>query len=255
MKTGRHIFSIILVSIFILGACNSPKKEEASEQTESDTLGAANEDHLLTAEQKAEGWKPLFNGKNLEGWKIYKSKDNNSWEVVEGTLHCKPFDSAAQRSDIMTVQEYENFELSFDWKISAQGNSGVMYRVTEENVEPYQSGPEYQVIDDVGYPGQLEESQFTGACYHMYTAPKDKPVKPVGEWNTSKIVAKGNHIEHWLNGRKLFDYEIASDDWLKRKAISKWKDEANYGIAKSGYIDFQDHGNEVWYKNILIKTL
>jgi hypothetical protein len=252
MKTGLYSLSLAIV-FFAFSACESPKKTDEYTEDESDTTEVA--DAILTPEQKAEGWKVLFNGRNLNGWKIFKSKENNSWEVTDGMLHCKPFDDADKRADIMTTEQYDNFELSFDWKISAQGNSGVMFRVTEDNDEPYQSGPEYQIIDDVEYPGDLKDTQYTGSNYDMHPAPEDKPVNPVGEWNTSKIVANGNHIEHWLNGKLIIEYEIGSEEWLKLKENSKWNDAEGYGISKSGYIDFQDHGNEVWFKNILIKTL
>jgi hypothetical protein len=112
------------------------------------------------------------------------------------------------------------------------------------------------VIDDIGWPGDpLKESQLTGSNYDMHAAPADKPVRPVGEWNSSRLVVNGKHVEHWLNGTKLLEYELHSPEWEKLKAGSKWKDEKGYGMASKGYIAFQDHGQEVWFKNILIKPL
>jgi hypothetical protein len=154
----------------------------------------------------------------------------------------------------MTTEQFENFELAFDWKISQGGNSGVMFHVTEEFDRPYLTGPEYQVIDDKGYNGELKDSQLTGSNYDMHPAVNAKP-NPIGEWNQSRIVVNGNHVEHWLNGTKVVEYELNSADWKKRKAASKWKDAKKYGIEKKGAIDIQDHDHEVWYKNIMIKTL
>lgn len=216
-------------------------------------------DNQLTAEETAAGWKLLFDGKTLTGWTIFKARPNNTWEVVDGTLHCKALNEATgdgnERADLRTTTEFQNFELVFDWKVAPEANSGVMYRVTEAYEQPYYSGPEYQLIDDVGYPGALTEMQKTGSNYDMHAAPADKPVKVAGEWNTTKIVVNGNQVEHWLNGVKVVAYELQSDDWKQRKEASKWKDAEGYGMATTGYIDFQDHGNEVWFKNVKIKTL
>ncbi len=249
----KKYFSLAMTFLILLGCQPKKQEEQAGNPSEvaPETGGSITQ---LTDEQKADGWKLLFDGESTEGWKFYKGLENDSWEVSEGTLHCKPFDDASKRSDIMTVEQYENFELAFDWKISAQGNSGVMFRVAEDHDQPYQTGPEYQVIDDEGYPGDLTDLQLTAGSYDMYT-PDEKNVNPVGEWNSSKIVATGNLIEHWLNDKKVLSYEIGSEDWKSRKEKSKWKEFASYGMVKKGHIDFQDHGNEVWFKSIMIKSL
>ncbi|MGC4023445.1 MAG: DUF1080 domain-containing protein [Cyclobacteriaceae bacterium] len=197
-----------------------------------------------------------FDGKTLNGWKFFKDRENNTWEVKDGAIHCKPTsDNANKRADLMTANEFENFELKFDFKVSPKGNSGVIYRASEEFDQPYLSGPEFQVLDDVGYPEKQDPVRMTGANYDMHGAPATKKMKPAGQWNSAKIVAKGNHIEHWLNGKKVLEYDINSDDWKKRKENSKWKKADGYGQAKKGHIDLQDHDCEVWYKNIKIKSL
>ncbi len=197
----------------------------------------------------------LFSGKDLTGWQFYKGKENNSWEVTaDGLLHCKAFDGNEKRADLMTVADYENFELTWEWKIAAQGNSGVMFGVVEMYDEPYLSGPEYQLLDDIGYPGKIEDWQKTSSNYGMHVADGAQP-KPVGEWNTSKIVVNKKHVEHWLNGKKVVDYELGSDDWKERKAKSKWNEAAGYGSFSKGRICLQDHGGEVWFKNINIVAL
>ena len=251
-------FLTLMLAAALLGACESKKTVEDDDQAEQNEQPAASEtksENQLTEAQKNDGWKLLFNGQNMDGWRTFKNKENDSWEVVDGTLHCKAKGAADKRADILTVDQYEDFELTFDWKIAPGDNSGVIYRATEEFNEPYLSGPEYQVIDDKGYPDKLSPTQTSGSNYDMHAAPDDKPINPPGQWNTGKIVAKGSHVEHWLNGTKVVEYEINSSEWKKLKTGSKWKDAKGYGIAQRGHIDLQDHGGEVWYRNIMIKTL
>lgn len=247
---------IILLAI-VLSSCGKTEQKQAA--TEAVAKVASEALPELTTEQKAEGWKLLFDGQSTNGWQIFKARKNNTWEVQNGTLHCKALMEGVsgigdERSDIMTTDEFENFELAFDWKISPEGNSGVMFRVTEEFEQPYYSGPEYQIIDDKGYPGELHDGQRTGDNYDMHIA-ENKTVNQVGTWNSARIIVSGNHVEHWLNGAKVVEYELGSADWTKRKNASKWKDATGYGMAKKGHIVFQDHGNEVWFKNVMIKAL
>ncbi len=213
-------------------------------------------DNTLTSEEKKAGWQLLFDGKTTNGWRMYQNKPADCWGVKNGELYCKgsETDKSDLRADIITKDQYENFELSIDWKIAPKGNSGIMYHVTEEQNAAYLTGPEYQLIDDEGYPDKLENWQKTGADYAMYTAVKNA-AKPVGEYNTTKIVVKGAHREHWLNGVKVVEFEAWSDDWKKRKSEGKWKDTPSYGMAKKGYICLQDHGSGVWFKNIKLRKL
>lgn len=210
----------------------------------------------LTEQQQTDGWKSLFDGKTLTGWKIFKDRKNNSWEVQDGTLHCKaPIETPGvdnERSDLMTIEQFENFELELEWKIAPQSNSGIMFRVTEEFDQPYFSGPEYQIIDDLNYPGGLKEENKTASNYDMHVA-TEKELKPVGEWNLTKLVVDGNRVEHWLNNKKVLEYELGSEDWINRKNACKWKDVAGYGAVRKGSIDLQDHGSEIWFRNIRIK--
>jgi hypothetical protein len=245
-----------LIILFLLITSCQPKKPVAVKEVPVDTQAARPPAVQLTDAQKAEGWVVLFDGQTLDGWRTFKSKENASWEVKDGFLHCKPFDDRKikEQSDIHTNNEYENFELSLEWKVAPQSNTGVIYRCTEEFNEPYLSGPEYQIIDDVGYPGELKETNKAGGTYDMYVA-KNKTLKAVGEWNTTKIVVNGNHVEHWLNGSIVLEYELGAAEWKKKKSGSKWNDAKGYGAAKKGYIDLQDHGNEAWFRNILIRVL
>lgn len=249
-----------MLAAFVFTACETQKNDqenhdEGNEANAQETASQTETHNQLTEAQEKEGWKLLFNGRNMDGWKTYKDRENNSWEVVDGTLHCKADSLADKRADILTVDQYADFELTFDWKIAPRDNSGIIYRATEEFDQPYLSGPEYQVIDDKNYPSKLTPTQTSGSNYDMHAAPADKKINPPGEWNTGKIIAKGNHVEHWLNGAKVVEYEFNSPEWQKLKAGSKWKNAKGYGIAPKGHIDLQDHGGEVWYRNIMIKTL
>lgn len=217
---------------------------------------SAQKDNTLSAAEKKDGWKLLFDGKTTNGWRMYQNKPADCWGVKDGELYCKEraADKSDLRADIITSDQYENYELSVDWKIATGGNSGIIYNATEEYSASFLSGPEYQLIDDEGYPGKLEDWQKTGSDYAMYPA-TSIPTKPIGQYNTSKIVVKGAHREYWLNGVKVVEFEAWSDDWKQRKSIGKWKDEPGYGMAKKGYICLQDHGGGMWFKNIKIRKL
>lgn len=213
-------------------------------------------DNTLSAKEKQEGWKLLFDGTSMTGWRSYQNKPSNAWSVKDGALYCKgsSTDKSDLRADILTTDQYENFELSIDWKLSPEGNSGLMYLVTEEEKAAYQTGPEYQMIDDIGFPQKLEDWQKTGANYAMNPAPEAK-TNPIGQWNNTKIVVNKGKVEHWLNGKKVVEYEMWTDEWKKNKATGKWKDTPNYGKNKKGHIALQDHGSEAWFKNVKIRTL
>lgn len=240
MKKYRHIFLLMLVAVSTLLFSFYQKQK----------------DNTLTPKEKKDGWQLLFDGKTLKGWKMYKNKNADCWAAKNGELYCKgsETDKSDLRSDIMTVETFQDFELSIEWKISKAGNSGIMYHVTEEYDAPYLSGPEYQLIDDIGFPEKLEEWQKTGSDYAMYNA-SSHPTKAVGEYNLSRIVVKGAHREYWLNGIKIVEFEAWTPDWYKRKAEGKWKDAPGYGIAKKGAICLQDHGSGVWFKNIKLRKL
>lgn len=215
-----------------------------------------NTDNNLSKTQQGDGWKLLFDGKTLTGWRTYQNKPADSWSVSDGLLYCKgsTTDKSDRRADLMTTGQYENFELELDWKLAPQGNSGIIYLVTEDYPASYQSGPEYQLIDDVHFPEKLEDWQKSGANYAM-DPPSEIASKPAGEWNHTRIVVNRGHVEHWLNGKKVVDYQLWTEDWKRKKAVGKWKDAPGYGQAKKGYIALQDHGSEAWFKNVRIKEL
>ena len=214
--------------------------------------------NVLTKEEKAAGWELLFDGKTLDGWRDYNGTGLTApWVVEDGTLAAQG-KGADEHGYIVTDKQYENFELVFDWKISQGGNSGVLYHVVErpQYAVPYVTGPEFQVIDNIGFPGKLEEWQMAGADYAMHVAdPAKTQLKPVGQWNQSKIVFDNGHVEHWLNGEKIVEFEAWTDDWFKRKNSGKWENAPEYGLAHKGVFSLQDHGDRSWYRNIKVREL
>jgi hypothetical protein len=210
-------------------------------------------DNTLSKQEKKQGWVLLFDGTSTNGWRYYKNQQADDWAVQNGELYCK-VDGVTKRADLITVDQYENYELKIDWKIAPKENSGIIYMVTEENGASFESGPEYQLIDDLGYPAQLTNKQLTGANYDMH-APAAKVSKPVGEYNHTKIVINKGHVEHWLNGTKIVDYQLWTPEWEQLKATSKWKDLKTYGMSKKGHIALQDHGGGVYFKNIKLRKL
>jgi len=204
-------------------------------------------------------WISLFDGKTLKGWHGYNKGDApvKNWTIIDGALVCLGAAPDAAGGDLVTDGKYENFILEWEWKVDKGSNSGVMYHVIEDKKyhSPYQTGPEYQIIDDVNFPEKLEEWQKAGADYAMHPANTNKKLAPVGEWNSSKIVFNHGHVEHWLNGKKIVEFTAWDKDWDNKKTNGKWKGYPDYGTAKTGFIALQDHGNKAYYKNIRIRPL
>lgn len=214
--------------------------------------------NTLTEQEIADGWQLLFDGETLNGWRDYNNDSLTApWFVEDGMIQAKG-SGADEYGYIVTEKMYDNFELAWDWKIADGGNSGVLYHVVENPKfdVPYLTGPEYQLIDNLGFPEPLEEWQKTAADYAMHIPDASKLiVRPAGEWNTSKIVFDNGHVEHWLNGSKVVEFDAWSDDWFKRKNSGKWANAPEYGLAKKGVICLQDQGSAVWFRNIKIKEL
>jgi hypothetical protein len=204
---------------------------------------------LAPAGQTAD-WKPLFDGQTTTGWRGYKADSLPSgWRAVDGALT-----RVGRGGDIITRDKYKNFELALEWKISEGGNSGIFYRASEDDDAIYWTAPEMQVLDDANHPDGRNRLTSAGSDYGLYAAPAGI-VKPAGEWNAVRIVVNGNHVEHWLNGVKVVEYELGSPDWEAKVKGSKFAPHPHYGRNAEGYIGLQDHGDRVAYRNIKIRVL
>ena len=200
-------------------------------------------DHTTACSGSTE-WTSLFASGDFSNWtKINGAPVGEGWRIEHGIVH-RP----SKGGDIITKQHYENFELRFDWKISEAGNSGVKYRSRSA------LGLEYQILDDAKHKDSKNPTHRAGSLYELVAAPDDKPLKPVGEWNYGRILANGKHIEHWLNGEKVVEIEVGSDDWKTKFQNSKYKKHEGFG-SWAGPILLQDHNDEVWYRNVQIREL
>jgi hypothetical protein len=204
----------------------------------------------MTNQEKASGFMPLFDGTSLAGWRGYKTPTPPAgWKAVNGELV-----RDAAGGDLMTVDEFQDFELRLEWKISKNGNSGIMFRVGTSGDTPWTTGPEFQILDNAGHKDGQSPLTSAGSNYAVHPPVKDV-TKPVGEWNDVRLIVRGSHVEHWMNGVKLLEYEIGSDDWDTRVKASKFATMPGYGRMPRGYIVLQDHGDLVSYRNIRIKRL
>jgi len=229
----------LFITLFFL-ACASPKSVKTTVEPVSDKAA-----FII-----------LFDGSSLDGWRTYNADTLSAgWSIENGELTL----AAGSKGDIVyAAEEFDNFDLSLEWKIAKGGNSGILYHIREGSTyrAPYETAPEYQLLDDLEFAYPVEDWQKLGADYAMYTAdPRKKNVKPAGEWNTSRIFFTPQKVEHWLNGEKLLEFVPWSQDWENRKSNSKWKDYPDYGVAKSGYIGLQEHEDGVAFRNIKIKKL
>jgi hypothetical protein len=198
-----------------------------------------------------QGWQTLFDGKSLANWKGYKTDAiPDGWKIADGALV-----KDAPVADIVTKDQFGNFELELEWRIGVAGNSGIFYRGTEEYDHIYWTAPEYQLLDDIKGSDNKTRLTCAGAAYALYPSPAGH-LKRVGEWNQTRIVARGAHVEHWLNGVKLLAYELWSPDWEAKVKASKFGEWPNYGRAKRGYIALQgDHAGSLGFRNIRIREV
>lgn len=230
-------------------SCKSRPGAANAQLTPKDTV------NVLTAQDSAVGWQLLWDGKTFAGWHNFNKDTLVGWKIENGELISLGL-GGDHANDIVTNKDYTSFELSIEWKASPKSNSGIFYYAVEgKHDEIYAIAPEYQLIDEKGWPDKLEEWQKAGACYGMYVADSAKELKPVGQFNLTKIIVNNGHVEHWLNGKKVVEYTLWSDDWKKRIKEGKWKDYPDYSSAHSGKIGLQDHGNSMYFRNIKIKVL
>ncbi|NBR84897.1 MAG: DUF1080 domain-containing protein [Verrucomicrobia bacterium] len=213
---------------------------------------AADSHNTLTEAEKKDGWKLLFDGKTFTGWRGYRQKAMPAagWEIQDGTLKTV---AKVKGSEIITEQKFGDFDLVWEWRIAPAGNNGIKYCVLEER--PKAPGHEYQMLDDDGHPdGKIGPHRQTASFYDVLPPAKDKKLKPVGEWNLSRILVQGNHCEHWLNGAKVLSFDLGSDEVKAGLAKSKFKNIPDFGTKVEGHIMLTYHNDECWFRNLKVRV-
>ena len=238
----KNFFLVIVICLFI--SCKKASKKNASE------------------------WISLFDGTSLNGWRAYNGDEMPpGWMIIDSVLTFttdqimeEDYDYKGSRDIIYGASEFDNFELYLEWKIPKGGNSGIFYHLKEGYDGPPEVAPEYQLLDDNNYEEvhnyKLKDWQKTGADYAMYSPDtSEKILNPIGEWNSSTIVFTSKRVDHWLNGRKVLSFIPWSEDWYKRRNSGKWSGAPDYAKYKTGFIGLQDHGSNLYFRNIKIKNL
>lgn len=246
--------SIFLLAAIALFSCGTTKTNDPlSLNSELDKNAPVN---TLTAAEAKNNWQLLFDGQNFTGWHGYNMQGIPDCWIVEDQALTMTTEGGAESQDIITDKTYRNFAFSAEFRLTQGANSGIIFQIKEDSTYqfPYETGPEFQVMDHENWPDKLEDWQICGANYAMY-APKTKPFKPVGEWNQILLVVNGNHVTQILNGEVVVEYEKYSDEWKKLRESGKWANFPDYGKFDEGHISLQNHGTKVWYRNIKIKEI
>ena len=238
---ARHALALA-GAIAAIAACKSTPQSSDSSTTPAVASTTSAPDTM---------WRTLFDGTSMAAFRGYKMDTMPSgWRIADGTLT-----KDASGEDIVTRDQFGNFELELDWKLSPSGNAGIFYRANEKNAKVYMSGPEYQLLDDARHPDGKSRLTSAAADYGLYPSPAGI-VKPANEWNATRIVARGSHVEHWLNGQKVVEYELGSPDWETKVKASKFNDWKDYGQEKVGHVAIQgDHTGALAIRNVRIRVL
>ncbi len=252
VMTSRFlIFTSVLAIVCFVSACGggeadvSQTEYEATETPES-TL------NTLTDSEIADGWVSLFDGTNMDAWRGYKVETMPEGWVIENDAMV--MNSPDHGGDLVTRDTYTNFELKLEWLVPQGGNSGIMFHVTEDHGAPWATGPEMQILDNEAFEGGSMGKNSSGSNYDVH-APMVDVSKPAGEWNSVHLIVNGPHVEHWMNGQKVVEYELWTDEWREVVNGSKWKDHPDYGMRESGHIAVQGDHSPVAFRNLKIKTL
>ncbi len=216
-----------------------------------EVVARAAEPNPLTAAEQAAGWKFLFDGKSLEGWRGFRTDAPGAgWGVADGVLM-----TSGNAGDLMTKRVYGDFELSFEWKISEAGNSGVIYRIGLGEAAADRTGLEYQILDNLKAEDNERPNHRAGSIYDLASAPSQDVTKPVGQWNLGRIVIRGWRVEHWLNGEKLIEFDLGSPAGRAAIAKSRFKDSPKFAAFPRGFIALQNDGHVVSFRSIKIREL
>ena len=248
----KNIVISCLLTTILFALCNNEEKS-IYQQMGLDSNAPLN---TLTEKETAAGWVLLFNGIDFTGWHGFNMTGIPSeWSIEDGTMTMAYVDSE-ESQDVITDKIYKDFILFLEYKMTSQANSGVLFQVKEDPAYryPYETGPEIQIIDDLGWPGKLEDWQMHGSNYAMYVA-EGEFNKPVGEWNTILLVVNNNQVTQYVNEVKVVEYEKYTDDWTQRRNSGKWNDYPDYGKFDEGHISLQNHGTQVFFRNIKLKEL
>lgn len=248
----------VALAASVIGFSCSTKETNVADEILDEVDEVLVEDNELSGAEKADGWMLLFDGESMDGWRAFNGTElPDTWVVEDGAMKALGAGGDIGGDIVFGPMEFEEFELEFTWKIEEGGNSGVMYHVVEDPKykAPYETGPEYQVIDQLGFPDPLERWQSLAADYAMYEPDFEGVVLPAGEWNTSRIVFSNEKASYWLNGKKTVEFVPYSEDWTTRRNSGKWDQFPDYAISKSGLIALQDHGAIAWFKNIKVRKL
>lgn len=206
--------------------------------------------NTLSAAERAAGWRLLFDGRSTAGWRgFHVDTMPAGWQVVDGALT-----RMAPAGDIVSQDQFASFELTLEWNVAPGGNSGIFFHVADTGAAVYETGPEMQVLDDARHDDGKSPLTSAGSAFALYPAPRGV-VRPAGEWNQVRIVVRGAHVEHWLNGHHVVTYELWSPDWRARVAASKFKQWGGYGLSPVGRIALQDHGDRVAFRDVKIRVL
>ena len=246
--------SVLLIAAIVCYGCSSTKVSPAKD-TPMVTSANNTANNTLSEQEKNNGWKLLFDGKTIDGWHTYgKQTVGNAWKISDGALHLDP--SASDRGDLVTDDEFENFHLQLDWKVAPGGNSGVIFYIKEDSVKfkyPWSTGLEMQVLDNAGHSDAKITKHRAGDLYDLIVS--KEAVKPAGEWNHAQIISNNGKLEFYLNGQQTLSTSLWDDNWRNLIAGSKFKDMQDFGTFKKGKIALQDHGDNVWFRNIKIRRL
>jgi hypothetical protein len=241
------------LAIALLSGCGTHGDSAAADDTTA--AGTASADSAAGSPAAQGQWVTLFDGTNLDRWRGYKRQDvPASWKVQDGALAFVPSKEKGARGDLISKDQYGDFELEYEWKITPGGNSGVMWHVSEDQAAPYETGPEQQVLDNARHADGKIPTHRAGALYDLVEPPADA-ARPVGEFNQARIVSRGPHVQLYLNGRQTADFDFASDAGKQTLAKSKFAKMPNFAKNSSGHIVLQDHDDTVYYRNIRIRPL